>query len=190
MSSPQHGLDDLSDLPFELLQTLTNLIERGEPLDASQAFEGLTPVTQAEILARLQAQHEPAPPEDLRVPVETEQQPGLAAIQSAEAPAPALAPLPDANLASAGTHTRRATEPWPQSARPAAPAFQAQQAAGEQQQKSGKAQARGPAYTEGSDANSPYNPPPRTRQRLSAPEQPSSAQPPRQLPQVRLVLVP
>ena len=60
---PVPGLGDVSGLPAALLQTLTDLVERGEPLAASQTSDGLTTVTQGEILARLQALHAPAPAE-------------------------------------------------------------------------------------------------------------------------------
>lgn len=199
MSSPHQqsdpALGDVSALPLELLQTLEHLMERGGPFEASQPFEELTAAPQAEILARLRALHAPAPAEDLPVPMEADAQPTSAAQERpdipAEPPLPAHA-TPARVLSAELQPPGRITEIVPQGVGPAVPGLQAQQeapATSPAQRRAKQAEARGPAYTEGSDANSPYDPPPRTRQRTTAgPAQSPTAQSTRQLPQVHFRL--
>ncbi len=179
---PDSSLGDVSELPLELLQTLTTLIESGEPFDAGQTFEGLTAVTQTEILARLQALHEPAPPGDVPVPTEADGQPAPAAQQGPKSPYPPALPEQQPGLASTGLRPNRRVR---EAQATAELEGQPEGAQGQPQQTAGQAQARGPVYTEGSDAESPYNPPPRARQRISSsPAKHPLPQPLRQLPQV------
>ena len=181
------GLETVSDLPPELLSTLRDTLNRGEPLHANKAFQGLPPSTQQEISASLRDLEQPTPvarrgqpslaqpkrrvPEDTGADAQSRTT-RIASPTSAEPLAARAADTPEPEVGEAGTQDPHGAGPAPLRQR-TGPAT---------------AQARGPVFTEGSDGTSPYKPPQHAGQRPGSNQQEARAQTSQGLLQARLLL--
>ena len=144
-----------SDLPPNVLSALRDAVDRGGPLEDSQALRGLTPLAQQEILAHQgQLQQAASPSKSGEALDQTQRRLGEvvrndAQPTTASSPASAAAPGPHTTSESGQANFEREVSDLgnAQQVRPrhrAAPAT---------------AQAQAPVFTEGSDGTSPYKPP-------------------------------
>ncbi|KAK9844588.1 hypothetical protein WJX74_004359 [Apatococcus lobatus] len=178
-----HGLRNATDLPPELLPALRDTVERGEPLDKSQAFQKLTPVAQQEISGYLRDSKEAGVggKSSLESPRRGRpEDPGKAA-PSTSTPVPSSGSVdpPEARAAGGADTESRPSAQDQHEAGPAAP---------RQRPGAATAQARGPVFTEGSDGTSPYKPPPRAGQRTGNATQDARFQASQRMLQARLLL--